>query len=88
MKKPKRRKYNLATGIIHKLRANEISRKGFFKIQESCLIKLNSDLISWLNWIVDEKVKNKKNRIVRIYDLIQYSDKFTKILKGGLKKNE
>ena len=49
--KPKREKYNSGIGIIHKLRINEVSKKGFFTLQESFIINLNLALLKWFDFM-------------------------------------
>ncbi len=45
-----REKYS-GDGIIHKLRINEVSKKGFFTLQESFIIALNLALLKWFDVI-------------------------------------
>jgi len=89
--KPKRQKYNSGIGIIHKLRINEVSKKGFFTLQESFIINLNLALLKWFDFMVADKKKQGKTLKLHYYDLpnLKYLNELQKILielKGGQEK--
>ncbi len=79
-----RQKYS--DGIIHKLRINEVSKKGFFTLQESFIIALNLALLKWFDVIILDKKKKQKTLKLYYYDLWNYAPELQKILielKGG-----
>ena len=83
-----REKYS-GDGIIHKLRINEVSKKGFFTLQESFIIALNLALLKWFDVIILDKKKRGKTLKLYHYDLWNYAQELKEILiqlEGGKKK--
>jgi len=77
-----RQKYNSGIGIIHKLRINEVSKKGFFTLQESFIINLNLALLKWFDFMVADKKKHGKTLKLHYYDLpnLKYLNELQRIL--------
>ncbi len=79
---------NNQTGF-HNLKLNEKFKEGGYFVDASFVNELWKALAIWFLFIAQEKRKQKKTPLLRIYDLKTYSSALQKILiqlEGGKKK--